>query len=183
MKIENVILDRDGVVNEDSDEYIKSPEEFILINKSIDAILELKKHNINIFIATNQSGIGRELYDLNTFFKIHDKLITQIKKNPIISGVYYCPHTPEQACSCRKPLPGMINKIITNHKLNLNTTAIIGDSMRDLEAASTAGCKYQYLVKTGKGLATVDKHKDKLNPEYIFDNLYNCVTYILKNNK
>jgi D-glycero-D-manno-heptose 1,7-bisphosphate phosphatase len=191
MKIENVILDRDGVINEDSDAYIKSPEEFIFIEKSIEAIIALKQNNINIFIATNQSGINRGLYNLTTFFDINTKLINTIKKysfgnihsnNNVISGIYYCPHTPEQTCTCRKPLPGMITKIKINHNINLNTTAFIGDSMRDLEAAIQAGCAYQYLVRTGKGINTAHKYKKNLNPNNIFDNLYDCVAYILKNN-
>lgn len=184
--IENVILDRDGVINQDSDLYIKNPTEFILIDNAIDALYLFHKHNIKIFIATNQSGIGRKLYDLKTYLAITNKLLNAIKahklynQSNIISAIYYCPHSPEQRCTCRKPLPGMIEKIQSNHHIDLQKTAVIGDSMRDLDAADAAGCKFKFLVKTGKGIATLEKGADKLSSQIIFNNLFDCAQYICK---
>ncbi len=192
MFIDTVILDRDGVINHDSDKYIKSPEEFILINKSLDAIYNLYKNNIKIFIATNQSGINRGLYSLDTFLNINNKLLNKIKlkfNTNIINSIHYCPHTPMQNCQCRKPLTGMIDNIITIHNINPNKTAFIGDSMRDLEAAHNAGCGYKYLVKTGKGLSTLAKltntpttNSNFFNLDNVFDDLYTCVEKILNSN-
>lgn len=194
MKIKNIILDRDGVINHDSDNYIKSPTEFIIIDKVIDALFLLQQKKINVFVATNQSGIGRGLYTLQDFLNINRKLLDALEGhyknhtdnkilnlNNIITAVYYCPHTPTDNCYCRKPEPGMIKKIQANHGINLEQTAFIGDTMRDLQAAETAGCKFKFLVKTGKGQDTYNKHKDKLESKYVFDNLFNCVEHIVKN--
>lgn len=183
MHIDTVILDRDGVINLDSDQYIKNPEEFIIINNSLQALKNLYNHNIKTFIATNQSGINRKHYSLETFLNINKKLLDSVDNNKIISAIYYCTHTPEQDCCCRKPLPGMIESIIMHHKLNPLTTAFIGDSLRDLQAADKAGCKYKFLVKTGKGLITLEKYKDDfkdlLKSSNVFNDLYDCVNNII----
>lgn len=193
LKITSVILDRDGVINHDSKHYIKTPEEFILIDNSIDAISDLKCNDVNVFIATNQSGINRGLYNLRTFLKINDKLIRNLNKPDDILAIYYCPHTPDDNCNCRKPQTGMIDKIKTNHNIELSTTAFVGDSLRDLQAGYMAGCKFLFLVKTGKGLDTLKNHKLELNNFEklsqtgeislfkVFDNLYDCANYIINN--
>lgn len=179
MKIKNVIFDRDGVINHDSKDYIKTVEEFILIDDAVNSLIKLHKNNITIFIATNQSGINRKYYSLDTFFAINEKLSDQFEKQ-VISSIYYCPHTPDQSCYCRKPNPGMIKKIVSNHKIDLDHTAFIGDSMRDIVAARSAGCKLILLVKTGNGQETYNKHKDDLaNDVIVLNNLTACIDYIL----
>lgn len=192
MQIKHVILDRDGVINKDSDQYIKKPDEFIIIDNTIEALYKLFDNNIEIFIATNQSGINRGLYTLLDFVEINNKLLKNIRQyrdnnnQHIITGVYYCPHIPDQNCECRKPKTGMIDSIVRNHLIDLNKTAFIGDSYRDLEAADEAGCAYLYLVKTGKGEATLAKHKGTSNTlikeENIFNDLFHCVQHIITNN-
>lgn len=179
MKINNVIFDRDGVINQDSEHYVKTADEFILIDDAVNSLIKLHNNKINIFVATNQSGINRGYYSLDDFFAINKKLITQFDKQ-VITSIYYCPHTPDQNCSCRKPKPGMINKIVANHNINLEHTAFIGDSMRDITAAKSAGCKLVLLVKTGNGQHTFSKNKNSLPADLVvLDNLTACVDYIL----
>lgn len=147
-----IILDRDGVINQDSPDYIKSPEEFILIPGSIEAIAKLKAAGKRVFIATNQSGIGRGLFSIETFFAINqklDKLLAQQGVN--IDGIFFCPHTPEDGCSCRKPLPGLIQKITAAANVEAKDCIFIGDSKRDIEAGLAAGTQVA-LVKTGNGV-------------------------------
>lgn len=183
MTIKTVILDRDGVINIDSADFIKSPDEFIFIENSIQAINKLAQHNINLFISTNQSGISRKLFDLNIFFAINQKLNAGLNKN-IIKAIFYCPHHPEfdiAVCTCRKPLAGMINKIKSIYNINLENTAVIGDSLRDLESAKAANCKYQFLVKTGNGLKTYNENLAIFNNTNSFSDLHTCVDYILQN--
>lgn len=191
MQINHVILDRDGVINKDSDLYIKNPDEFILIENTIEAMYKLFDNNIEIYIATNQSGINRGLYTIHDFVGINNKFLKSLQEfrthnnQHIVTGVYYCPHIPDENCNCRKPKTGMIDSIVRNHHIDLNKTAFIGDSYRDLEAANTAGCRYLYLVKTGKGEATLAKHKNSNNtlikPENIFNDLFHCVEHIITN--
>lgn len=188
MPIKNIILDRDGVINQDSEHYIKSPDEFILINNSIEALFKLYNNKVNIFVATNQSGINRKYYSLDIYLDITNKLLNKISKynkfntNNIIQAIYYCPHTPDENCNCRKPKTGMIDKIKAHHNLDLEHTAFIGDTLRDLEAAYNAGCKYLFLVKTGKGEYTNNKYdlKNLFNNNYYgcFADLYSCAEYI-----
>ena len=183
MSIKNIILDRDGVINLDSDNFIKSTDEFIFIDNSINALKKLADKNLKVFITTNQSGIARKLFDLNTLIEIHQKLLTHLdsKTQKNITAILYCPHGPDDNCLCRKPLPGMINKIKTLYDLDLQATATVGDSMRDLEAGIAAGCKYNFLVKTGKGLGFYNKNLNMFNNTNSFDNLNTCVDYILQN--
>lgn len=182
MTIDTVILDRDGVINKDSDNYIKSPNEFIFIEKAVDAINLLKQNKKNIFIATNQSGINRKYYNLADFININNKLLGSLPANTI-SGVYYCPHTPDQNCQCRKPLSGMTDKIISIHNLNPATTAFIGDSLRDLQAAEHSKVKYKFLVRTGKGEKTLSQHQSEVSKiitsNAVFNNLYECCQKII----
>ncbi len=183
MPIKNIILDRDGVINLDSDAFIKSPEEFIFIDDSISALRKLADKNIKVFITTNQSGVSRKLFDLTTLFAINKKLLSNLDsktKNNILA-IFYCPHGPDNNCNCRKPLPGMINKIKALYDLDLTQTATIGDSLRDLEAGITGGCQYNFLVKTGKGLSVYNKNLNLFNNCNSFDNLNTCVNYIIQN--
>lgn len=153
-----VILDRDGVINHDSDDYIKSPDEWIPINGSLEAIYRLKKAGYLVTVATNQSGVGRGMFDLDTLQAIHDKftaLLTQ--RGCAIDGIFFCPHRPNDNCVCRKPKPGLLLQIAQQFQINLSETVFVGDTFSDIQAARMAGAK-PALVKTGKGLDTIEKY-------------------------
>ncbi len=166
-----VILDRDGVINEDSDEYIKSPEEWVAIPGSPQAIARLNRAGYHILVATNQSGIGRGLFDIETLARMHHKMHRIVREaGGQIDGVLYCPHAPEDHCDCRKPKPGMLQEISRRIGQELGDTFIVGDSLRDLEAAQAAGGK-PVLVRTGKGQKTAEEQGRKLKDIPVFDDL------------
>ena len=151
-----VILDRDGTINHDSDQYIKSPEEWRPIKGSLEAIARLTQADYRIVVATNQSGIARGLFDTRTLFAIHDTLIRALA--PVggrIDAFFFCPHKAEDACVCRKPQPGMLLEVARRFNVSLDDTCMVGDAQRDLEAAAAAGAK-PVLVLTGKGMQTRD---------------------------
>lgn len=146
-----IILDRDGVINYESAEFIKSPEEWIPIPGGLEAIAKLNQAGFTVVIATNQSGIGRGLYDENTLTLIHKKMQNELKKlGGHIDKIFYCPHRPEDNCDCRKPKTGLFDQIATEYKISLNNIPAIGDSLRDIQAAQAAGCQ-AILVRTGNG--------------------------------
>ncbi|MBN2690221.1 MAG: D-glycero-beta-D-manno-heptose 1,7-bisphosphate 7-phosphatase [Gammaproteobacteria bacterium] len=170
-----VILDRDGVINFDSEKFIKTPEEFIPIPGSLEAIAKLNKSNIKVVVATNQSGIGRKLFSLETLQKIHQKLITELAKiNGHIDEVIFCPHHPHDKCNCRKPKTGMLDELYIKYKIPKNETVLIGDSWRDIEAAKKFGCN-AILVLTGKGQKTLAEHKSELKNIPIFETLADAI--------
>lgn len=146
-----IILDRDGVINEDSDAYIKSPEEWQPIPGSLPAIARLSKAGHTIAIATNQSGVGRGLYSLATLALIHDKMFSMIEAHGgCIELLCFCPHVPTDGCDCRKPKPGLFQQIGQLLQADLAQAIAIGDSLRDKEAALAVGAK-AIGVRTGKG--------------------------------
>jgi len=150
-----VILDRDGVINEDSDNYIKSPEEWIPIQGSIEAIAKLKKAGYLVAVATNQSGIARGYYNLDTLNAMHDKMAKLLQAYDVsVDYIAYCPHAPTDNCQCRKPQAGMLNEIIETLAADKNQTIMIGDKIADMQAAQNAGVDFA-LVKTGKGERTL----------------------------
>lgn len=146
-----VILDRDGVINQDSDDFIKSAEEFVPIPGSLEAIARLNQAGFQVAIATNQSGVARGLFDLATLESMHDKLRRLLAAvDGHIDGIFYCPHSPDAGCECRKPLPGLLEQIAEHFATNLEDVPVIGDSLRDLESAIAVGAR-PILVRTGKG--------------------------------
>jgi D-glycero-D-manno-heptose 1,7-bisphosphate phosphatase len=150
-----VILDRDGVINQDSDQFIKSPEEWKPIPGSLDAIARLTQAGYRVVVATNQSGIGRNLFDMATLNAIHDKMHrAAAAAGGRIDAVFYCPHATDSNCACRKPRPGMLTEIATRFNVPLEGVPAVGDSSRDLEAAAAAGAS-PILVRTGKGEKTM----------------------------
>ena len=174
-----IILDRDGVINQDSDNFIKSPEEFIPLPGSLEAITKLKNAGYTIAVATNQSGIARGLYDLATLEKMHDKLSTLLSKmGGSIDYIAYCPHGPDDNCNCRKPKPGMYQQIAQHFNISLEGVPVIGDSLRDLQAAQTVKAT-PYLVKTGKGERTLAKGEGIDNIP-VYENLAAIVDELLK---
>ena len=152
-----IILDRDGVINEDSDEFIKSPDEWIPIPGSLEAIARLTRTKYRIVVATNQSGLGRGLLDVNMLARIHEKMHRKLGEvGGRVDAIFFCPHTPDDHCECRKPKPGLLRDIANRLYVDLNDVPAIGDSLRDIQAAKAVGAR-PMLVRTGKGQATVEK--------------------------
>ena len=150
-----VILDRDGVINKDSNDFVKSVDEFIPYPDSLNAIARLNHAGYTVAIATNQSGIGRGYYDETTLDAMHKKLKTLLAPlDGHIDFIAYCPHHPDAGCDCRKPKPGLLNQIAQHFDSDLNTAIVVGDSLRDLDAARAVGAR-PVLVKTGKGERTL----------------------------
>lgn len=149
-----IILDRDGVINFDSDQFIKCPDEWKPIPGSLDAIARLTQLGYHIVVATNQSGVGRGLFDMDTLNAIHDKMIKSVAHaGGRIEAVFFCPHTNVDKCECRKPKPGMYVDIAARFNTALDGVVVVGDSTRDLVAAATVGAQ-PILVLTGKGKKT-----------------------------
>ncbi len=151
-----VILDRDGVINVDSDRFIKSPDEWKPIPGALEAIARLNGAGFHVAVATNQSGIERGLLDMNTLNAIHAKMLKAAQQvGAHIDVIYYCPHSGDADCRCRKPSPGMLIDIGQRLNVNLQDVPCIGDSPRDLAAAAAVGGR-PILVLTGKGEKTRD---------------------------
>ncbi len=149
-----VILDRDGVINADSDQYIKSPEEWKPIPGSLEAIARLTQAGFRVVVATNQSGLGRGLFDMATLNAMHDKMHKAVNQlGGRIDAIFFCAHAQDAGCACRKPKPGMLLEIAARFDLALAGVPVVGDSLRDLQAASAAGAR-PVLVLTGKGERT-----------------------------
>ena len=173
-----VILDRDGVINFDSAQFIKSPEEWKPIPGSLEAIARLKQNGYRVVVATNQSGIGRGLFDMDTLNRIHKKMHkASFELGGRIDAIFYCPHTADSKCECRKPKPGMFKRIAETLNVDLTGVATIGDSLRDLQAGAAAGCR-PILVLTGKGEKTRDEG-DLPEGTLIFANLAAAVDHLL----
>jgi D-glycero-D-manno-heptose 1,7-bisphosphate phosphatase len=181
-----LILDRDGVVNEDSDAYIRSLEEWRPIPGSIAAIARLSQAGYRVVIATNQSGLGRGYFDLEALEAIHARTRQLVEaEGGVVSGIFYCPHTPDDGCNCRKPATGLLRAV----ERELGETALgawfIGDSLKDLQAARAHGCR-PLLVTTGKGAETAaalhSGSADIAEPDNIpvFDDLSAAATAIIE---
>ena len=150
-----IVLDRDGVINEDSDDYIRSPDEFVPIPGSLEAIAKLTQAGWRVVVATNQSGIARGYYDLGTLQQIHDKLHRLLAAlGGQVEAIFFCPHGPDDHCDCRKPRPGLFREIEQRLQLSLRDVPAVGDSLRDLQAAEAVGA-LPILVRTGKGERTL----------------------------
>jgi D-glycero-D-manno-heptose 1,7-bisphosphate phosphatase len=150
-----VILDRDGVINVDSDAFIKSPDEWVAIPGSLEAIARLNQAGYRVAIASNQSGIGRGLFDMAALNAMHEKMNrTAAAVGGRIDAVFFCPHTQEDECECRKPKPGMLQQIVERFEIDPADTPMVGDSLRDLQAGAALGFAL-HLVLTGKGRKTL----------------------------
>jgi len=164
-----IILDRDGVINYDSDAYIKSPEEWHPIPGSLEAIAQLNRAGFRVVVATNQSGVARGLYDLDTLHQIHDKLQQNLAQvGGKIEEIFYCPHHPDDHCLCRKPQPGLLYKIQEKYQVDMSNTFFVGDSIADVRAAVTAGCE-PILVMTGNGKKTLEKFPEVVTLKQFVD--------------
>ena len=151
------ILDRDGVINHDSDAYIKSPDEWVPIPGSLEAIARLSRAGWKVVMASNQSGLARGLFTIETLNAIHAKLRHELAQaGGALDAIFICPHGPDDGCECRKPRPGLFLDIARRYDISLQDVPAVGDSARDLQAASAAGCS-PWLVMTGNGQKTWDK--------------------------
>jgi len=149
-----IILDRDGVINFDSDQFIKSPDEWKPIPGSLEAVARMNQAGYRVVVATNQSGIGRGLFDMPTLNAIHDKLHKSLALvGGRIDAIFFCPHTNDAKCDCRKPNGGLLEEIALRYGTSLAGVPAVGDSLRDLQAAARVGAK-PILVLTGKGMKT-----------------------------
>jgi D-glycero-D-manno-heptose 1,7-bisphosphate phosphatase len=150
-----VILDRDGVINYDSDQFIKTPDEWKAIPGSLEAIAKLSHSGYRVVVASNQSGIGRGLLDMATLNAINDKMYKALAQlGGRIDALFYCPHPAEANCSCRKPKPGMFEDIARRFNTSLHGVPSVGDSLRDMQVSAAVGCA-PMLVLTGKGKKTL----------------------------
>ncbi len=152
-----IILDRDGVINHDSDEFIKSPDEWEAIPGSLEAIAKLNQAGYRIVVVTNQSGLSRGLFTLDDLHQIHHKMHKFLEDvGGTVEAIFFCPHHPKEECQCRKPRPGMFQDIANRLGISLVNVPVVGDSLCDLQAAIASGAK-PVLVLTGKGKQTVDE--------------------------
>lgn len=172
-----VLLDRDGVINQDSDQFIKNPDEWQPIPGSLEAIALLNEHGYKVVVITNQSGLARGLFDADTLKLIHDKMLHLCSQNNAkIEAIFYCPHLPSDHCTCRKPKPGLLEQFSSQYHIDLTDIYFVGDTAKDIQAARAVNAQ-PLLVKTGKGLRTLSA-----NPEIgvpIFEDLYHAAQYIV----
>lgn len=177
-----IILDRDGVVNEESAAYIKSAAEWIPLPQSLEAIALLKKNGYQVAIATNQSGLAKGLYDLQALESMHAKM--QKLLEPLqakVDAIYFCPHNDSHDCACRKPKPGLLDQAANYFQVDFKKQEVffIGDSLRDLEAALAANCK-PILVLTGYGEETLKNLPASLQATPVYPDLHTAVEALLK---
>ena len=155
-----VILDRDGTINVQSDDFIKSADEWMPLPGAMEAIAQLNHAGWHVVVASNQSGLGRGLFDVAALNAMHTKLHKQLAVvGGRIDAIFYCPHSPEEKCNCRKPLPGLFEQIGERYGVDLKQVPTVGDNLRDVQAAVAAGCP-PHLVLTGQGA----RHRGQMLP-------------------
>jgi len=172
-----IILDRDGVINYDSEQFIKSPDEWRPIPGSLEAIALLNRWGWRVVVASNQSGVGRGLFDMDTLNAIHDKMLKSLAQvGGRLDAIFFCPHPADSTCNCRKPKPGLLIDIRERFNTDLTNVPIVGDSLRDLQAAEAVG-GLPCLVLTGKGAKT--REDPQLPPQtLIFDDLAGVAAHL-----
>ena len=174
-----IILDRDGVINHDSDAYIKDPSEWCAIKGSLDAIKRLNDAGYDVCVATNQSGLGRDLFSIDTLAAIHQKMVSELEAlGGHIQVIMFCPHHPDIGCSCRKPEPGLLQAINEQFPLDPDTSWMVGDTEKDMECARRMGIR-SALVKTGKGQRELDNGVVSRETTPIFNDLNEFVNWLL----
>ncbi|MGD9180703.1 MAG: D-glycero-beta-D-manno-heptose 1,7-bisphosphate 7-phosphatase [Desulfobacterales bacterium] len=177
-----VFLDRDGVINQDSPDYIKGWSEFDFISRSVEAIRDLTRSGFTIIIITNQSAIPRKLISPHELEHVHAKMKAAIEsKGGKINDIFICPHLPSDGCTCRKPSPGLIYQAQSRYDIDLATSVMIGDSVRDIQCAFNAGCGQSILVRTGNGKTAEHILAEAgLSTDYVAKDLYDAVQWLLK---
>lgn len=180
-----VFLDRDGVINRDSPDYIKSWSEFEFLPGSLEAIKLLTLNGFTTIVITNQSVINRKMVSGNVLDDIHTRMKQAVTSNGgQIKDIFFCPHVPEDRCQCRKPSPGLIFRAKQKYRIDIATSVMVGDSAKDIECARNAGCGYAVLVKTGNGSEAEKILKEKaITPDLIARDLLEAVGWIITHNK
>jgi D-glycero-D-manno-heptose 1,7-bisphosphate phosphatase len=175
-----VVLDRDGVINRESSDFVKSADEWLPLQGSIEAIALLSKAGFSVAIASNQSGLARGLFDANALDEMHGKLHALVADaGGRIDHIAICPHGPDDNCDCRKPLPGLLQQIGNEFKVSLADVPVIGDSLRDLQAARSVRAR-PILVRTGNGRRTEDSLPDELSTIEVYNDLGAAVSALLE---
>ncbi len=179
MKI--VFADRDGVINRDRSDYVKSWSEFDFLPGSLDALKLLTLNDYHVILITNQSVINRKMVTEEELLNIHAKMEDAVVAHGgRIKAIYYCPHVPEDGCSCRKPEPGLIERAKAEHNLDLSETCMIGDSLKDIQCARRAGCGKIVLVRTGHGGKTKELYKDAdIEADHVADDFMAAVKWLI----
>lgn len=180
-----VFLDRDGVINRDSPNYIKSWTEFDFLPGSIEAIKALTNNGFTTIVITNQSAINRNMMPMEELDYIHYMMKKVVRsQGGEIKDIFFCPHTPEDGCDCRKPKPGLIFSAQKTYKIDLSISTMVGDTVKDIECARKAGCGYTVLVKTGNGIKSEKiLAKKKIFPDHVAKDLYEAAKWILSRDK
>jgi D-glycero-D-manno-heptose 1,7-bisphosphate phosphatase len=175
------ILDRDGVINQDSDAYIKTPDEWLALPGSLDAIARLNRAGWRVVVATNQSGVRRRLFSVEVLNRIHDRMLRQLAEvGGRVDAIFICPCHPRDGCRCRKPAPGLLLAIADRLHLALDGVPYIGDKLIDVEAARAAGAS-PWLVRTGHGEETLAASGASLEDVTVVDDLSAAVDRLLAN--
>jgi len=176
-----VFLDRDGVINHDSADYIKSLEEFVPIEGSYEAIARLNRAGRMVIVITNQSAVGRGIIDGSTLERIHDRLRQDVEMaGGHITDIRFCPHRPDEKCRCRKPEPGMLLEAAARHGIDLSRSVMVGDSAKDIECGIRAGCK-TVLVLSGNGSQALESLRNRgIGPDAVFPSLRDAVHWIIR---
>lgn len=177
-----IILDRDGTINVDRKDFVKTADEWQALPGALEAIARLNQAGWHVMVVSNQSGLGRGHFDMSALNSMHDKLHTSLAKvGGKIDAIFFCPHTPEDNCKCRKPLPGMFLDIMQRTGADASHVHAVGDSLRDLQAAAAAGCQV-HLVKTGNGHALLSQLPKEGYPNntVVHDDLSAFADYVLQ---
>jgi D-glycero-D-manno-heptose 1,7-bisphosphate phosphatase len=185
MKKPVVFLDRDGVINHDSADYIKTPDEFEFIPNSPEAIAFLCEQGFDVMVMTNQSMIGRQMASIQTLMAIFKKMNQGVNAaGGEIKDIFYCPHLPDAGCRCRKPAPGLFLSAREKYGLALSDTAMIGDSTKDIQAGQNAGCRTTILVQTGSGrTARVELAQKQIFPTHVAADLYDAAAWLVEHHR
>jgi len=180
-----VFLDRDGVINRDSADYIKGWSEFEFLPGSLDAIKLLALNGFASIVITNQSVINRNMVTSEGLAHIHGMMQAAVRtRGGEIKDIFFCPHIPEDGCDCRKPKPGLIYQAKHKYRINIETAIMVGDSAKDIECARNAGCGHAVLVRTGNGVTAEKTLKTKkIFPDYVARDLLDAVEWIINNYK
>jgi len=178
-----IFMDRDGVINEDSPAYIKHSSEFHFIPKSPQAIALLTQYGFDVILITNQSIIGRKMVTPQVLDAIFEKLKTGVKEaGGQIKDIFFCPHTPDAGCECRKPLPGLIYNAMKTHAIDPGHSLMVGDSVKDIECGLAAGCAKNLLVATGNGKKALKTLGNKgIVPDFFGKDLFETALWIIQN--
>ena len=179
--ITTVFLDRDGVINQDSPDYIKSWAEFRFIPGSREAIARLTEKGITVIVISNQSAVNRGMVPLETLEQLHDRMRRAVADGGgRIADIFFCPHRPDEDCGCRKPEPGLILAAQRRHGLDLSRAAMVGDSAKDIRAGRTAGCALTVLVRTGNGNSAIEELEAAgESPDHVAADLDQAVSWFL----